>query len=116
MAKQYTVYDATKEELIEFCFNPREVRGVLMKQQFLAWLARKRTDELITSQEESIELSQKSLHEYIDLVKKANDEPDLDRKLAIFEKANKAYEQYEKAEKAYAKLDKQLSNSFERWN
>jgi hypothetical protein len=44
-----------------------------------------------------------------------NDEPDLDKKLEIAERANKAYERYEKAEKRYASLDKKLMDNLMDW-
>ena len=109
--KPLTVMDATKDELIEFCFNPFEVRGVLMKEQFLLWLERKRNGELLSALELSIDSSQKYFQEYIEYVEAANDEDDIEKKLEILEKANKAYEMYEKAEKQYNKLDKKLAEN-----
>ena len=112
--KKLTVYDATKDELIEFFFDQRKVEGVLAKERFLAWLWKKRNDELLDAQEKTIDASEKWLHEYVTLVKQANDEADFEKKMLIFEKANKAYQQYEKANKDYEKLDKKLMANIER--
>lgn len=106
--KQYTVYDATKEELIEFCFNPFEVRGVLMKERFLEWLQKKRADELMDAHSKATDNALDSLHQYIELVKQANDEADIDKKLALFDQANRAYSQYEKGMEQSNKLNKKL--------
>lgn len=113
--KRLTVDDATKEELIQYFFQPEGFGGgyriPAMVDQFLIWLQQKRTGELITAQEQTIDASQKALHEYIQFVKEANEEPDIDRKLTLFEKANKAYDRYEKANKAYDRLDKKIMQS-----
>ena len=111
--KKLTVYDATKEELIQYFFHPLDggFRVPSSAERFLIWLEQKRTGELLDAQDKTIEASQKYLHEYIDLVKQANSEPELDKKLRIFEKANTAYKLYEKAERDYKKIDKELG-----WN
>ena len=107
-----TVNDATKDELIEYFFKPDCFGGGFripaVRDKFLLWLQRKRNNELLTAQDETIEVSQKYFTEYINLVKQMNDEPDLDRKLEIAEKANRAYALYEKAEKKYKSIDKKL--------
>ncbi len=112
MAKKLTINDATKAELIEYFFNPDCFGGgyriPAMQDKFLLWLQRKRNNELLTAQNETIEASQKHLTEYINLVKQMNDERNLDRKLEIAERANKAYALYEKAEKKYNSIDKKL--------
>ena len=114
--KNLSVYDATKEELIQYFFQPQGFGGgyriPAMKDNFLLWLQRKRTGELITAQEATIDASEKALKEYIQYVKEANDEPDLDKKLELFEKANKAYKRYEAANKNYNSLDKQIMSSY----
>ena len=113
--KRLTVDDATKEELIQYFFQPEGFGGgyriPAMVDKFLIWLQQKRTGELITAQEQTIDASKKALREYIQFVKEANDEPDIDRKLTLFEKANKAYDRYEKANKAYDRLDKKIMQS-----
>ena len=112
MGKKLTVNDATKDELIEYFFKPDCFGGgyriPTTQDKFLLWLQRKRNNELLTAQDETIEVSQKYFTEYINLVKQMNDEPDLDKKLEIAEKANKAYALYEKAEKKYKSIDKKL--------
>ena len=116
MAEQrLTVDDAAKEELIQYFFQPEGFGGgyriPARVDQFLLWLQQKRTGELITARKQTIDASQKALHEYIQFVKEANEEPDIDRKLMPFEKANKAYDRYEKANKAYDRLDKKIMQS-----
>ena len=108
--KELTVYDATKEELIQYFFHPIDGGFKVPSdvKRFLIWLEDKRTGELLEAQSLTIESSQKYLHEYIELVKQANNEPELEKKMLIFEKANKAYKLYEKAEKDYKKIDKEL--------
>lgn len=121
MAEQrLTVDDATKEELIQYFFQPEGFGGgyriPAMVDQFLLWLQQKRTGELIAAQEQTIDASQKALHEYLQFVKEANEEPDIDRKLTLFEKANKAYDRYEKANEAYDRLDKKIMQSMREEN
>lgn len=117
MAKKLTVYDATKEELIQYFFQPDGFGGgyriPAMKDKFIIWLQRKRNGDLLTAQEATIDASQKALHEYVDLVKKMNDEPDVERKLEIAEQANAAYKRYERAEKQYETLDKKIMRGLE---
>ena len=123
MSKKLTIQDATKDELIQYFFTPSGFGGgntiPCRQDNFLLWLKKKRDieasqkalHELLDAQEASIDESQKALHEYIDLVKQMNDEKDIEKKLAIAEKANKAYERYEKAEKRYRSIDKKLMSS-----
>lgn len=110
--KKLTINDATKSELIEYFFKPDCFGGGFripaVRDKFLLWLQHKRNNELLTAQDETIEASQKHFTEYINLVKQMNDEPDLDKKLEIAEKANRAYALYEKAEKKYKSIDKKL--------
>ena len=116
--KELTIQDATKDELIQYFFTPDGFGGGFRipaaKDSFLLWLKQKRDGELLDAQEASIDASQKALHEYIDLVKQMNDEKDIEEKLAIAEKANKAYERYEQAEKRYRSIEKKLMSSIER--
>lgn len=114
--KKLTVYDATKEELIQYFFHPIDggFRVPAQADRFCIWLQQKRQGELIDAQSKTIDDSQDALHEYINLVKQANAEPDIDKKIDIFEKANKAYKRYEKAEKLYRKLDKKIEEGWER--
>ena len=103
--KNLTIADATKAELIQYFFQPDSFGGGFRipapKDKFLLWLKKKR----------DIEASQKALHEYIELVKQMDDEKDLDKKLAIAEKANEAYARFERAEKRYTAIDKKLMSS-----
>ena len=112
MGRKLTVNDATKEELIEYFFMCDTFGGgyriPAMQDKFLLWLQKKRNGELLAAQEETIEASQKYLKSYIAYVKQMNDEPDLNKKLEIAERANKAYENYEKTEKKYRSIDKKL--------
>lgn len=111
--KELSVYDATKEELIQYFFHPIDggFRIPSDVDRFLIWLKQKRTGELIDAQSQTGDESQKALHEYIDYVKRANAEQDIDKKFELFCKANDAYSRYEKAEKRYAKLDKQINGA-----
>lgn len=113
--KKLTINDATKAELIEYFFKPNCFGGgyriPAMQDQFLLWLQRKRNNELLNAQDETIEASQKHLTEYINLVKQMNDERDLDKKLEIAETAYRSYALYEKAEKKYKSINKKLMDS-----
>ena len=115
MNKELAIQDATKDELIQYFFTPSGFGGgntiPCRQDSFLLWLKQKRDGELLDAQEASIDASQKALHEYIDLVKQMNDEKDIEKKLVIGEKANKAYERYEKAEKRYRSIEKKLISS-----
>lgn len=117
--KKLTVDDATKDELIQYFFQPEGFGGgyriPAMVDKFLIWLQHKRNGDLLNATEALIDESQKALSDYIDLVKQMNDEPDLDKKLEIAELANKAYERYEIAEKRYASLDKKLMDNLMDW-
>lgn len=107
--KKLTVYDATKEELIQYFFDQTTVAGVGNKQSFLVWLERKRTDELIEASTRAAEGSAKALNEYIQYVKMANDQMiELDEKIALLKKAENAYKRYERLEKEYEKADKKV--------
>ena len=110
-----TVEDATKEELIQYFFVPDHFGGGTRigadKERFLIWLSKKRADTLLNAQEQTIEASQKALSEYIGYVKQANAEPDINRKLELFEKANEAYDRYERANKKYDALDKKVNDA-----
>lgn len=109
-----TIYDATKEELIQYFFNPLAggVRLGAIEERFLIWLKQKRDSELLDVMDQSAEASQKALHEYIEFVKQANNEKDIERKLELFEKANNAYKRYEKLEKAHEHANKKLEEGW----
>jgi hypothetical protein len=115
MKKELSVYDATKDELIEYFFKPDCFGGGFripaMKDHFLSWLKGKRNRQLLDAQDVAIEDSQKHLQEYIRLIRQANDATDLDGRLEILDRADKAYQRYELAEKHYRELDKKLSES-----
>lgn len=110
MAKKLTINDATKEELIQYFFTTDCVGGgyriPALKDKFLLWLSKKRSQELLDGADQSLTDSQNALHEYIDNVKMMNDAKDIDAKLKYAEKANEAYERYERANKRYDKLSK----------
>lgn len=109
--KAKTVYDATKEELIMYFFAPEfNDAGHLRAStdRFINWVNWRRTEELQKVQDKVIEDSRTAFKEYLRLVQEANNEPDIDKKLALFEEANKAYKLYEKYEKDYWKLDDQI--------
>lgn len=110
--RQYTLQDATKEELITYFFTPACAGGGTIvgadKERFLNWLEQHRAGALLDAQDQTIEASQKALHEYIEYVKQANAEKDITKKLEIFEKANAAYKRYEYANKKYDELDKKV--------
>ena len=116
MKKELSIYDATKEELIQYLFQPNCFGGgyrvPARKDDFLLWLNNKRNKELLNAQDTAIEDSQRHLQEYIRLIKQANDATNLDERLEILDRANKAYQRYELAEKHYQALDKKLSESF----
>lgn len=113
--KKLSVYDATKEELIQYFFQPDCFGGgyriPTMKDKFLMWLKKKRDKELLDAHDTAIGDSQRHLKEYVRLIKLANDTADIDKKLEIFDQANKAYQRWELAEKHYQALDKRLLDS-----
>lgn len=113
MSKKLTIQDATKQELIEFMFAPAGMGGgfgiPVPKDNFILWLQKKRGKEYLDSAEEAAEASNKALKSYIDLVRQANDEPDLDKKLTLLAKGNEAYEKYEKYSKEYNTLSKKAN-------
>ena len=115
MKKNLTVYDATKEELIQYFFQPDAFGGGFripaMKDEFILWLQKKRNGELLDASNASSYALRKSLREYIDYIKKANDEPDIDKKMVLFAKANEAYERYEKASKQYDDLQERITEA-----
>lgn len=115
--KKLTINDATKEELIRYFFTPEGFGGgyriTAAEDKFLLWLQAKRNKELFDAQEVSIDESQKALHEYVELVKAMNNEVDIEKKLEIAEKANKAYKRYELAEKRNKSLDKKIKDSLD---
>lgn len=114
--KKLTIQDATKEELIQYFFTCDYFGGGYRiqadKERFLNWLKSKREGELIDAQDKATDVSQKALKEYIDFIKQANDAEDIEQKLGLLEKANKAYERYKKANKQYDKLGKKLDDYF----
>jgi hypothetical protein len=117
MSKKLTIQDATKQELIEFMFAPAAMGGgfgiPVPQDSFILWLQKKRGKEYIDSAEDAAEASNKALKSYIELVRRANDEPDIDKKLALLEKGAKAFDQYKKYSKEYDKLSKKAD---EVWN
>lgn len=98
--KNLTVNDATKEELIQYFFVPEGMGGGFripaMKDSFLLWLNNKRNGELLTAYEQTTEAMQQALHKYISLIHEANDEPDIEKKIAKLNEADEAYKRYDK--------------------
>lgn len=115
--KKLTLKDATKEELIQYFFTCDYFGGGYRiqadKERFLIWLQQKRTGELLDTQEASMDASQKALDEYIDYIRQANDEKDIEKKLDIFSKANEAYKRYEKFHKRSESIDKKLKDALD---
>lgn len=113
--KNLTIADATKAELIQYFFQPDSFGGGFRipapKDKFLLWLKAKRDRELLDACDASADASSKALHEYVELITQWNEEKDLDKKRAISEKANEAYERFKKAEKRYMAIDKKLMSS-----
>ena len=110
--KKLTIQDATKEELIQYFFTTDYFGGgyriPALKDKFLLWLQQKRSEELLTASEASLEESQKALHEYVDCVHKMTEATDVEEKLKWAEQGNAAYIRYEKANKAYNKFSKKV--------
>lgn len=117
MSKKLTVQDATKQELIEFMFKPAGMGGGFQipvpQDSFILWLQKRRGKIYLNSADEAAEASRKALKSYIDFVRQANDEPDLDKKMALLAKGNEVYEKYEKYSKEYERLSKKAE---EVWN
>lgn len=115
--KNYTLKDATKEELIQYFFTSKAFGGGFTinanKEQFLIWLANKRAKELYDAQEQTLNASNKALEEYINLVKKANDTQDTGEKLNILIKADAAYKRYENFNKKSDILDKKICKALD---
>lgn len=113
--KKLTLKDATKEELIQYFFTCDYFGGGYRiqadKERFLIWLQQKRTGELLDAQEASIDASQKALDEYISYIKQANNEQDIEKKLDLLEKANKAYNRYVKFNKRYDYIEDKLNEA-----
>ena len=111
MKKANSVYDATKEELILYFFAPEfNGAGHLRADQdrFINWVNRRRNEHLLKVQGKVIEDSQTAFKEYIRLLREAGDEKDIDKKIALYDEASKAFELYEKYNKEYDKLDDQI--------
>lgn len=112
--KKLTIYDATKEELIQYFFCPELPEGgggyriQASKDQFLIWLNNKRSGELFNSIDAAISASKEAFESYIELVRRANEEKDVEKKIAILDQASKAYDRYEKANRAYDRLNKKV--------
>ena len=108
--KNYTLKDATKEELIQYFFTSKAFGGGYMinasKEQFLLWLANKREKELFDAQEQTLNASCKALEEYINLIEKAIDTQDTGERLNILIKADAAYKRYENFNKKSDTLEK----------
>ena len=108
--KKLTIYDATKQELIEFMFKPAGMGGGFQipvpQDSFILWLQKRRGKIYLNSADEAAGAADKALNSYIDFVRQANDEPDLDKKMALLTKGNEAYEKYEKYSKEYERLFK----------
>ena len=117
MSKKLTIQDATKQELIEFMFKPVGMGGGFIipvaQDRFILWLQKRRGKIYMHSADEAAEAANKALKSYIDFVHQANDEPDLDKKLALLAKGNEAHEKYEKYSKEYERLSKK---AIEVWN
>jgi len=115
--KKLTLKDATKEELIQYFFTCDYFGGGFRmqadKERFLIWLQHKRTGELLDAQENSMYASQKALDEYIDYIRQANAEKDIEKKLDIFNKANEAYKRYEMLYKRSESIDKKLNDALD---
>lgn len=115
--KKLTINDATKDELIQYFFVPEGMGGGYKipapEDSFLLWLQKKRGGELLTAYEQSSEAMRKSLHEYLEFVKQANDEPDIDKKIELLNKANDAWERYEKANKLREKNGERMMEGYE---
>lgn len=108
-----TFRDVTKDELIEYFFNPLAGghRIPADKERFFIWVKRHREGIMIDTQEECAEEAHKSFREYIEWLRKANDEKDLDKKIELHKKANAAYERYEKLNKEYDRLSDKIDKS-----
>ena len=66
------------------------------KVEFLVWVENKRNGTLLEAGQTAQDAAMKNLNEYVSLVKKANDEKDIVKKLRIFDEANAAYKRYER--------------------
>ena len=95
-----TMEDVTKNELIQYIFVPEGCGGAFRipanKDAFLAWVENKRNGTLLEAGQTAQDAAMKNLNEYVSLVKKANDEKDIVKKLRIFDEANAAYKRYER--------------------
>lgn len=115
MKHRYKITDATKDELIQYFFGVEGLGGGFRigadKDRFLIWLERKRTDKLLDASDTAQEAANKAIHEYLDYVKKGNDAENIDEKLRLFDKANKAYERYEQFNKQYGLLQKKIDKN-----
>lgn len=113
MEHKLKLQDATKQELIQYFFGTEGFGGGFRVHadvdRFLIWLERKRTDTLLDSQETAAEASHKAIEEYVDYVRQANAEPEIDKKFALFEKANEAYRRHEEFDRQYDLLNTKIN-------
>lgn len=113
MKFKYKIEDATKEELIRYFFGVDTFGGGFRvgadKARFLIWLEKKRNNEIFDAMDVATTESSKSLEKYIQYIKEANDEKDIEKKLSLLKKADAAYKQYEKYNKQYDLLNSKIS-------
>ena len=87
------------------------------KDAFLTWVENKRNGALLEAGQTAQDAAMKNLNEYVSLVKMANDEKDVVKKLLIFDDANAAYKRYERfmaqADSVNDKLSKNIMSLVE---
>lgn len=113
--KKLTFKDITKDELIEYFFNP--ITGGFQipanKDALFIWVNQKRGNAMLDTQEACAEEMQKAFDEYMKYLREGNSKEDIDEKLSLFQKGNKAWERYEKARKEYDRLTDKIDQHLE---
>lgn len=101
--KRLTLKECTKEELIAWLTSPRAFGA---GEACLRFIEDRRFGMLSNSIDEAIEQSQVEIRKYIDYIKKANNESDLDKKIALLKEADRHYKLHEQYDRDYERLSK----------
>lgn len=114
--KNLTLQDVTKDELINYFFTPSGLGGGFdipaQVDQFLVWVGRIRREKLNGAYNEATTSAIEALKKYVELTKQSLDEKDINKSLALMNKADKYYAIWEKAMKKGQKFEKQMEESW----
>ena len=97
---------ATAEEMMEFIIREGQ------EKRFEAWVKSYRAEQDLRKLNENIDASEKAFNEYMELMKKTNEEKDPKKKSVLRWQAIEAYAKYQKIDAEYkslqARVDKNL--------